>query len=245
MYRLLRTDGGVRERRRQASHPPRTVPELVADAPDRVWSYDATALRGPRRGVWYDLFLMLDIFSRYSPGWTVVEGQDAQVVRDWIEGVVTAHGPIPEGTLTIHADRGSPMRSRAVSELLADLRIGRTHSRPHVSNDNAYSEAGFKTLKYAPDFPGSFGSIQDARAFVRPFLDFYNHHHRHSGIGYHTPASVHFGTAVTVRAERVLVLDAAYAAHPERFVNGAPVPPPLPGPAWINKPKEVEAQSIS
>lgn len=141
MYRLLRADGEVRERRRQATHPPRTVPELLADAPNRVWSYDATALRGPRRGTWYDLFMMLDIFSRYCTGWTVVEGQDAEVVRDWIEGVVTDAGPIEEGSLTIHADRGSPMRSKAVSVLLADLRIGRTHSRPHVSNDNAYSEA--------------------------------------------------------------------------------------------------------
>jgi putative transposase len=135
MYRLLRADGEVRERRRQATHPPRTVPELVAEAPNRVWSYDATALRGPRRGIWYDLFMMLDIFSRYCTGWTLVEGQDAAVVRDWIEDVVTAAGPIEEGTLTIHADRGSPMRSKAVSVLLADLRIGRTHSRPHVSND--------------------------------------------------------------------------------------------------------------
>ena len=240
MYRLLRADGEVRERRRQATHPPRTVPELVACAPNRVWSYDATALRGPRRGIWYDLFMMLDIFSRYCAGWTLVEGQDAEVVRDWIEDVVTAAGPIEEGTLAIHADRGSPMRSKAVSVLLADLRIGRTHSRPHVSNDNPYSEAGFKTLKYAPDFPGRFGSIQDARAFVGPFLDFYNHHHRHSGIGYHTPASVHFGTAGIVRAGRALVLDAAYAAHPERFVNKRPEPPVLPGPAWINRPKEVD-----
>jgi putative transposase len=245
MYRLLRADGEVRERRRQASHPPRTVPELVADAPDRVWSYDATALRGPARGVWYDLFVMLDIFSRYCPGWMVVQGQDAQLVRDWIERVVTGQGPMPEGSLTIHADRGSAMTSKAVSLLLADLRVGQTHSRPHVSNDNAYSEAGFKTLKYCPAFPERFGSIEHARDFAAGFFDTYNHHHRHSGIGYHTPASVHFGTAAAVRAERAVVLDAAYAAHPERFVNKPPTPPGLPGPAWINKPKEVEGQSIA
>lgn len=246
MYRILRADavdGGVRERRRQAVHPPRTVPELVATRPCEVWSYDATALRGPRRGVWYDLFLMLDIFSRYCTGWMVVEGQEAQVVRDWIEGVVTAHGPFPEGTLTIHADRGPAMRSKTVAELLSDLRIGRTHGRPHVSNDNPYSEAGFKTLKYAPDFPGGFGSVQDARAFVGPWLDFYNHEHRHSGIGYHTPASVHLGTAALVREQRALVLDAAHAAHPERFGNKRPQPPRLPGPAWINPPKEPPGQS--
>ena len=245
MYRILRADGDgtVRERRRQAVHPPRTIPELVAHGPREVWSYDATALRGPRKGVWYDLFLMLDIFSRYCPGWMIVEGQEAHVVRDWIEGVVAAHGPFPDGSLTIHADRGPAMRSRTVAELLSELRIGRTHGRPHVSNDNPYSEAGFKTLKYAPDFPGSFGSIQDARAFVGPWLDFYNHEHRHSGIGYHTPASVHFGTARLVREQRALVLDAAYAAHPERFVRKRPVPPDLPGPAWINPPKEPPAQS--
>jgi len=242
MYRLLRADGEVRERRRQASHPPRAVPELVASGPCEVWSYDATALRGPRR-VWFSLFMMLDIFSRYCPGWMVVEGERAEVVRDWIAAVVAARGPAEPGRLVIHADRGSAMTSKPVSQLLADLRIGRTHGRPHVSNDNPYSEAGFKTLKYAPEFPGSFGSIEDARAFVGPFIDHYNHAHRHSGIGYHTPASVHFGTAALVREQRALVLDAAYAAHPERFVNGRPEPPPLPGPAWINKPKEVDRGS--
>ncbi len=169
-----------------------------------------------------------------------MEGQDARVARNWIEGVVTDAGPFPEGTLTIHAERGSPMRSKALSVLLADPRIGRTRSRPHLSHDNATSEVGFKTLKYAPDFPGSFGSLQDARAFVGPFRDFYNHHHRHAGIGHRTPASVYVGTAGVVRVQRVLVLDAAYAAHPERFTNKRPEPPDLPGAAWINKPKEVD-----
>lgn len=238
MYRILRERGEVRERRRQAVHPPRTIPELVASGPNEVWSYDATALRGPARGLWYDLFLMLDIFSRYCTGWMVVQGQDAAVVRDWIERVVAAHGPIGEGTLTIHADRGSPMTSKTVAELLADLRIGRTHSRPHVSDDNPYSEAAFKTLKYGPDFPARFGSIEDARAFMGPFIDFHDHEHRHSGIGYHTPASVHLGTVPLVREQRARVLDAAYAAHPERFVNKRPEPPRLPGPAWINPPTE-------
>ncbi len=245
MYRLLRTGGEVRERRRQATHPPRTVPELVAAEPNRVWSYDATALRGPARGIWYDLFVMLDIFSRYCTGWMVVEGHDAEVVRDWIETVVVAHGPFEPGRLLIHADRGPAMTSKAVSQFLADLHIGRTHGRPHVSNDNPYSEAAFKTIKYAPVFPGRFGSVADARAFMGSFLETYNHQHRHSGIGYHTPASVHFGTAGLVRAERALVLDAAYAAHPDRFVNKRPTPPDLPGPAWINKPKEVEGQSVA
>lgn len=243
MYRILRDHGEVRERRRQAVHPPRTVPELVAHGPCEVWSYDATALRGPRRGIWYRLFQMLDIFSRYCPGWMVVPDERADLVADWIGRVVAAHGPAERSRLVVHADRGSAMTSKPVSQLLADLRIGRTHGRPGVSNDNAYSEAAFKTLKHAPDFPASFGSIEDARAFVGSFIDFYNHEHRHSGIGYHTPASVHFGTAVMVRAERARVLDAAYAAHPERFVRKRPEPPGLPGPAWINPPKEPPAQS--
>ena len=148
MYRLLRERGGVRERRRQAVHPPRTVPELVASAPNEVWSYDATALRGPGKGIRYDLFLMLDIFSRYCTGWMVVEGQEARLVRDWIAGVATANGPIPEGTLTIHADRGPAMRSKTVAELLSDLRIGRTHGRPHVSND---CDDGLTPSKAGPD----------------------------------------------------------------------------------------------
>lgn len=245
MYRLLRADGEVRERRAVASHPPRTIPELVATAPDEVWSYDATALRGPRRGVWYRLFMMLDLFSRYCPGWMVIPDERAEAVRDWIEAVVASQGPFEPGHLSIHADRGSAMTSKPVSQLLADLRIGRTHGRPHVSNDNPYSEAGFKTLKYSPAFPGRFGCIADAREFAGPFIDHYNHHHRHSGIGYHTPASVHFGTAGLVQAERARVLDAAYAAHPERFVNKPPAPPDLPGPAWINQPKEVEGQTIA
>jgi len=170
MYRLLRTDGEVRERRRQATHPPRTVPELVAAEPNRVWSYDATALRGPARGIWYDLFVMLDIFSRYSPGWLVVQGQAAEVVRDWIESVVATLGPIETGRLSIHADRGSAMTSKPVAVLLADLCIGRTHGRPHVSNDDPYSEAAFKTLKYCPAFPARFGSLQQARAFADGFF---------------------------------------------------------------------------
>ncbi len=243
MYRILRADGGVRERRRQAVHPPRTIPELVADGPCRVWSYDATALPGPRRGVWYRLFVMLDLYSRYCPGWMVVPHERGDLVAGWIADLVRVHGPFEPGRLTVHADRGAPMTSKPVTQLLADLRIGRTHGRPGVSNDNAYSEAAFKTLKHGPGFPERFGSIEDARAFVGPFMDVYNHEHRHSGIGYHTPASVHLGTATLVRERRALVLDAAYAAHPERFVNRHPEPPRLPGPAWINPPKEPPAQT--
>lgn len=243
MYRVLREHDEVRERRRQAVHPPRAIPELLATGPCEVWSYDATALRGPRKGIWYRLFMMLDLFSRFCPGWMVVPDEQADPVAEWIERVVALHGPDEPGRLTIHADRGSAMTSKPVTRLLADLGIERTHSRPRVSNDNPYSESAFKTLKHAPAFPEVFGSIQDARAFTASFLDFYNHEHRHSGIGYHTPASVHLGLAGPIREQRALVLDAAYAAHPERFVRHAPRPPDLPGPAWINPPKESAAQS--
>lgn len=243
MYRLLRANGETGERRRQATHPPRSVPELVAVKPNQVWSYDATALKGPARGVHYDLLVMIDIYSRYVPGWLVVDTHDGEIVKAWIGQVVAAQGGIDAGTLTIHADRGSPMTSKPVAVLLADLRIGRTHSRPHVSNDNPFSEAAFKTLKYCPEFPDRFGCLADARAFCDRFFERYNHHHRHSGIGLHTPASVHFGTAPAVRAERAKVLDTAYAAHPERFVNKAPAPPPLPGTTWINKPTPSEADT--
>lgn len=243
MYRLLRANGETGERRRQATHPPRAIPELVATKPNEVWSYDATALKGPTRGVHYDLLVMLDIYSRYAPGWLVVDSHDGDIVKAWIDQVVAAQGGIDPGTLTIHADRGSPMTSKPVAVLLSDLKIGRTHSRPHVSNDNPFSEAGFKTLKYCPEFPERFGCLADARAFCDGFFERYNHHHRHSGIGLHTPASVHFGTAAAVRAERAQVLNAAYAAHPERFINKTPTPPPLPGPTWINKPTPTDAEA--
>jgi putative transposase len=239
MYRLLRAHGETKERRHQAAHPPRTIPELVAEGPNRVWSYDVTKLKGPRRGVHYDLFMMVDIYSRYCPGWMVVDQEDGQLAKAWIAEVVASQH-IEPGTLTIHADRGSSMTSKPVARLLADLMIGRTHSRPHVSNDNPYSEAGFKTLKYCPTFPDRFGSRQDATIFCEGFFHYYNDEHRHSGIGLHTPASVHYGHAKAVREQRAVVLSAAYAAHPERFVNKAPTPPELPGAAWINKPQPAE-----
>ncbi|MCU1490656.1 MAG: transposase [Acidimicrobiaceae bacterium] len=243
-YRLLRASGEVRERRRQATHPARTIPELVADEPNRVWSYDVTKLAGPRRGVHYDLFVMLDIFSRYCCGWMVVDQEDGQVAKAWIAEVTESQAIAPH-RLTIHADRGSSMTSKPVAALLSDLKIGRTHSRPHVSNDNPYSEAGFKTLKYCPAFPERFGSREDAIVFCEKFFTHYNEVHRHSGIGLHTPASVHYGTAKAIRSRRGVVLDAAYAAHPERFFNKAPTPPRLPDVAWINKPRpEEDAQKI-
>lgn len=234
-YRLLRAHGEVRERRRQATHPAKVKPELVATAPNIVWSWDITKLKGPRRGEYYDLYLVLDIFSRYVVAWCVAPAESGELAKELIANAVARH-QVPPGQLTVHADRGSSMTSNPVVELLAFLGIGRSHSRPHVSNDNPYSESQFKTLKYSPAFPDRFGSIHDARAFCERFLRRYNDDHRHSGIAYHTPASVHFGTAAAVRARRREILDTAYAANPARFRHRRPEPPQLPAVAWINEP---------
>jgi putative transposase len=235
MYRVLRAGGEVRERRAQATHPTRARPELMADRPNMCWSWDITKLRGPDRGVWFDCYVIIDIFSRYVVGAMVASTETAELAEAFIAAAVAAQG-VEAGTLTIHADRGISMTSKGVAELLADLGVGRTHSRPHVSNDNPYSEAAFKTLKYCPAFPARFGSIADARAFCAEFFDYYNHHHRHSGIGLHTAASVHYGTATEIRAQRAATLDAAYAANPGRFCGRRPTPPKLPTVAWINNP---------
>ena len=235
MYRVLRSNGEVRERRAQATHPTRSRPELMADRPNLCWSWDISKLRGPDKGVWFDLYVAIDIFSRYVVGWMVAATETAELAEEFISAAVSAQG-IERGTLNIHADRGTSMTSKGVATLLADLGIGRTHSRPHVSNDNPYSEAAFKTLKYCPTFPARFGSIADARAFCAEFVEYYNHFHRHSGIGLHTPASVHYGTATEIRAERARTLDAAYAANPGRFCGRRPTPPELPTVVWINNP---------
>ena len=241
-YRLLRAAGEVRERRRQATHPPRARPELVARRPLVVWSWDITKLKGPKRGEYYDLYVVLDIFSRYVVAWCVAPSESGELAKVLIEDAVARH-QVPPGQLTVHADRGSSMTSNPVIEMLTFLGIGRTHSRPHVSNDNPYSEAQFKTLKYCPAFPDRFGAIQDARAFCETFFAYYNHEHRHSGIGYHTPASVHYGTATEVRAQRQRTLDAAYAANPARFRHHRPEPPKLHTVAWINEPTEDTTQT--
>lgn len=244
MYRLLRREGEVRERRAQATHPAKVRPELVATTPDAVWSWDITKLRGPDRGVYYDLFVMLDIYSRKAVHWMVAPTETAELASGFVTDAVAANGGAAPGV--VHADRGTSMTSKNVATLLADLGVARSHSRPRVSNDNPYSEAQFKTLKYCPAFPGRFGSIADARAFSRRFFQYYNHEHRHSGIGLHTPASVHDGTATAIRAERTRVLHAAYATNPARF-RRAPTPPRLPEAAWINEPpgedEEAEQQT--
>ncbi len=238
-YRILRSQGEVRERRRQATHPAKVKPELVAGAPLVVWSWDITKLKGPKRGEYFDLYVVLDIFSRYVVAWCVAPSESGELAKELIADAVARHR-VPPDQLTIHADRGSSMTSNPVTELLTFLGIGRSHSRPHVSNDNPYSEAQFKTLKYCPAFPERFGCIQDARAFCEASFAYYNHEHRHSGIGYHTPASVHYGTAEEVRSQRAETLDAAYAANPVRFSHRRPQPPKLPTVAWINEPVPVE-----
>ena len=239
MHRVLRACDSSRERRRQATHPARAKPELLARKPGDVWSWDITKLRGPDRGVYYDLYVILDIFSRYVVGWTVAAGEDAEIAKTMLEQAMRVHG----APGSVHADRGTSMTSKPVAQLLVDLGVARSHSRPHVSNDNPFSEAQFKTLKYAPVFPDRFGSLADARAFCEQFFTHYNHEHRHSGIGLHTPASVHHGTAGQIRVQRAATLDAAYAAHPHRF-RRRPVPPRIPTAAWINQPSR-EALIVS
>jgi putative transposase len=233
MYRILRAAGQSRERRRQATHPSKVKPELVAHQPGEVYSWDITKLRGPQRGLWYDLYVMIDIFSRYVVGWMLAETETAELATEFIDDVIRVHGK-PKA---VHADRGTSMTSKSVAQLLADLDVARSHSRPHVSNDNPFSEAAFKTLKYCPAFPDHFEDIEAARAFCKEFFDYYNHEHYHSGLGLHTPASVHLGTAEKIRACRAEVLAAAYARNPERF-NRCPEPPKLPNVAWINPPSD-------
>ncbi|WP_424528971.1 IS3 family transposase [Sphaerisporangium viridialbum] len=241
MYRILREHGEVgRDRRRHATHPPKTIPELFAEAPNRVWAWDITKLRGPGKGVWYHLYTIIDIYSRCVVGWMVASRESAELAKRLIKATA-AKQAIDPGTLTLHADRGSSMKSKTVAELLIDLGVAKSHSRPKTSNDNPHVEASFKTLKYCPAFPGHFGSIQDARVFCQEFYAWYNHDHYHSGIGYHHPADVHYGQADIVRDRRARILVAAQATHPERFASGGmPTPPDLPGPAWINKPNNLD-----
>ncbi len=233
MYRIARAAGQTRERRRQATHPATVKPELVADAPSQVWSWDITKLRGPAKGVWFHLYVLIDIYSRYTPGWIVAAAEDSMLAKDFIDEAITRNGLVPH---TVHADRGTSMTSKPVSALLIDLGVTRTHSRPRVSNDNPFSEAQFKTLKYLHDFPGSFANLVDARTFLDGFFTEYNHVHRHSGIGWHTPASMHFGTTTAIDDARQATLDTARAAHPERFTR-RPRPPKIPDQSWINQPQ--------
>jgi putative transposase len=240
MYRILEAEhGGVRERRAQLEHPAYQAPELLAERPNEVWSWDISKLKGPARWTYYYLYVILDVFSRYAVGWTVQHRESSQVAKALI-GQAAEQQQIRREQLVVHADRGSSMTSKPVAFLLSDLGITRSHSRPYTSTDNPYSEAQFKTLKYRPRFPARFESIEHARGFCREFFDHYNHTHRHSGIGLMTPATVHHGRADAVRAERQRVLDAAYTRTPDRFVRRAPAAPAVPTAAWINKPTKTE-----
>jgi len=237
MYRILREHDEVHERRRQAVHPAHVKPELWATHPNEVWSWDITRLRGPGKRVFYHLYSIIDIYSRYTVGWMVAarEGEDLaeRLIADTL-----AKQNIHPGQLTIHADRGSSMASRTVAQLLSDLGVTKSHSRPRVSNDNPYSEAQFKTLKYRPDFPDRFGSIEEARRHIKGFFWWYNHEHYHSGVGWHHPADVHHGRVEQVRQTRAEVLSAAYARNPERFIRKPPEPPAIPTTVWINEPED-------
>jgi len=244
MYRVLAENGEVRERRDQLRHPKYAAPELLATKPNELWSWDITKLLGPTKWTYFYLYVVLDVFSRYVVGWLIADAESSALAEKLMAESCERQG-IQPGQLTIHADRGSSMKSKPVAMLLADLGVTKTHSRPHVSNDNPYSEAQFKTLKYRPDYPERFGSPEDARAFHVDFFAWYNDEHHHTGLGLLTPADVHFGRAEQRRAERVRVLEAAHGAHPERFVHGTPVPPPLPTAAWINKPKSVDGSVIT
>jgi putative transposase len=239
MYRLLESNAELRERRDQLSHPPYARPELLAERPNEVWSWDITKLLGPAKWSYFYLYVILDVFSRYAVGWTVQHRESAAIAERLI-GETIAKQQIARDQLTIHADRGSSMTSKPVAFLLADLGVLKTHSRPYTATDNPYSEAQFKTLKYRPGFPDRFASINEARAFCREFFPWYNDEHRHSGIGLMTPAAVHHGQAKALHAKRARVLEQAYAARPERFVRGTPKPPTLPTAAWINKPNTKE-----
>jgi len=235
MYRLLTAHGEVRERRDQLRHPNYTKPELLATRPNQVWSWDITKLLGPVKWTYYYLYVILDIFSRYVVGWMVAHRESNQLAQQLL-GETCAKENIAPGTLTIHADRGTSMRSKPVALLLADLGVTKTHSRPHVSNDNPFSESQFKTLKYRPAFPDRFGCAEDARAFCSPFFAWYNTEHHHTGLGLLTPAVVHHGRAHEVRARRQAALTAAWHATPERFVRRPPIAPAPPEAVWINPP---------
>lgn len=237
MYRILDERGEVRERRDQARHPDYRKPELLATGPNRVWSWDITKLRGPVLWSYFYLYVILDIFSRYVVGWMVSTHESAVLAERLIKETIGKHG-IERNQLILHADRGSSMKSKTVAQLLADLGVAKSHSRPHVSDDNPYSESQFKTLKYSPEFPDRFGSIEDARAFCRRFFPWYNDAHHHTGIGLLTPAVVHFGRAEEIIGKRRIVLETAYQKHPERFFNGPPKSQEMPSAAWINKPDQ-------
>lgn len=238
MYRILSAHNEVRERRRLRRHPVYKKPELLATAPNQVWCWDITCLRGEAKWIHYPLYTVLDIFSRYVVGWMIAEVESSELAKQLIAETAGKQGIQPD-QLTLHADNGSPMKGKPLSQLLLDLGITRSHSRPHTSDDNPFSEAHFKTMKYHPDYPDRFSSIDDARQWVRGFFGWYNDEFYHSGLNLLTPASVHYGEATTIQQQRQTVMLAAYAAHPTRFASGIPQVKGVPAAVWINPPSPV------
>lgn len=243
MYRILAANSEVKERRNILRHPAYSKPELIAEAPNQVWSWDITKLRGPVKWTYYYLYVILDIYSRYVVGWMIADRESGDLAKQLIEATCEKHG-VDTTKLIIHSDRGSSMTSQVVGNLLADLGITKSHSRPYTSDDNPFSESQFKTMKYRPEFPERFGSAQDARAFCRSFFAWYNNEHHHSGIALLTPAQVHYGKAEEVLAARHQVLLEAYRTYPERFIK-PPAPQPLPNAVWINPPPDVPTTTYS
>jgi putative transposase len=237
MYRILAANGEVAERRRQRTHPVYTKPELLATAPNQVWSWDITKLMGPVKWSYFYLYVILDIFSRRVVGWRVEHAESATLFKELFSDAMGKHA-VPRDQLTLHADRGGPMKAKTTAVMLVDLGVLKSHSRPHTSNDNPFSEAHFKTLKYQPEFPKKFETIEQARDFCRRFFSWYNQDHHHAGIGLMTPDQIHFGQAEAVYAARQETLDAAFQKTPERFVRMSPKPPQIPTAVWINPPKK-------
>lgn len=235
MYRILEENQEVRERRNQVRHPSYQKPELLATGPNQVWSWDITKLLGPEKWTYYYLYVILDVFSRYVVGWMLSSRESADLAERLLRETMEKQRILPD-QLTIHSDRGPSMKSQTVAQLLATLGVTKSHSRPNCSNDNPFSESQFKTLKYRPNFPDRFASQDAALDFCRGFFPWYNEEHYHSGIGFLTPAMVHYGQAEQTVANRQNVLNVAYALHPERFVRKPPEPPKLPGEVWINPP---------
>lgn len=244
MYRVIKSEHGhVQDRRNQVHRASYVKPELLATGPNQVWSWDITKLKASVKWTYFYLYVIIDIFSRYVVGWMVANSEQKALAKQLIEQSCTKQNIEPH-QLTLHADRGSSMKSKAVAELLVDLGVIKTHSRPHVSDDNPFSEAQFKTLKYCPQFPERFGCIQDSRAFCKDFFSWYNNEHQHTGIGLMTPCQVHYGLAEDIYQARAEVLKAAFEKHPRRFKGAVPQPPHLPQEVWINKPKDENCQNL-
>ena len=242
MYRILEEHDEIRERRNQLTHPNYKKPELLATGPRQVWSWDITKLLGPEKWTYYYLYVILDIYSRYVVGWMIASKETAVLAQELIQKTCEKQN-IQKDQLIIHADRGSPMIAKTMALLMADLGVTKSHSRPHVSDDNPFSEAQFRTMKYRPDYPKRFGSQPDARLWARHFFEWYNNEHHHSSIGLMTPAEVHYGQAKEITHRRQIVLQEAYDKTPERFVKGIPKAPQLPDRVWINPPKKATPQS--